>query len=76
MTGWAWGRTRSFLNFGCGMVDADLDGDLDVVFANGHVQDTVAAIDPSASYAQRPRLFRSTAGRFEDVTGQAGPVFQ
>ncbi|MCC2670504.1 MAG: hypothetical protein K0Q72_2975, partial [Armatimonadetes bacterium] len=69
-------QTWNVLTFGCGMLDADLDGDLDVVFANGHVQDTVAEFDRSATYAQRSQLFRNTGGRFEDVTGLSGPAFQ
>jgi len=69
-------QTWNYLTFGCGMLDADLDGDLDVVFGNGHVQDTVAEFDRSATYAQRSQLFRNQGGRFEELTDQAGAAFQ
>lgn len=68
--------TWNSLAFGCGFLDADLDGDPDLVFANGHVWDNAAQVDRSATYAQRPQFFRNHDGIFQDLSSQAGPVFQ
>jgi enediyne biosynthesis protein E4 len=68
--------TWNFLAFGCGLVDLDLDGDLDAVWTNGHLQDNVPEVDPSASYRQTPQLFQNSGGRFTDVSSAAGPAFQ
>jgi hypothetical protein len=57
-----------YLGFGTGFLDADLDGDLDIFVANGHVYDNVERIDPAASYAQRSQLFLNQGkGRFTEA---------
>ena len=63
------------LTFGCFFFDADLDGRLDILAANGHVADDVGRVQTRVSHAQRPQLFRNLGGgRFEEVTG-AGEGF-
>lgn len=68
--------TWKFLAFGCGFLDADLDGRQDVVFANGHVWDNAPQADPSAEYAQTAQLFRNTGTALEDWSQRAGPAFE
>lgn len=67
--------TWNYLAFGCGFLDADLDGKLELVFINGHVQDNIAQIQPAVSWAQTPQLFQYRGGRFQDVSSQSGPAF-
>ena len=64
-----------FLGFGTQFFDPDLDGDLDLFAANGHVLDNVADIDQSTSYGQRNLLFRNDGGRFAEVSATSGPGF-
>ena len=64
-----------FLGFGTQFFDPDLDGDLDLFAANGHVLDNVRDIDHSTSYGQRNLLFRNDGGRFAEISTAAGPGF-
>ena len=64
-----------FLGFGTQFFDPDLDGDLDLFAANGHVLDNVLDIDQSTSYGQRNLLFRNDGGRFAEISAAAGPGF-
>ena len=64
-----------FLGFGTQFFDPDLDGDLDLFAANGHVLDNVRDIDQSTSYGQRNLLFRNDGGHFAEVSEVAGPGF-
>ena len=63
------------LAFGTQFFDPDLDGDLDLFAANGHVLDNVELIDQSTSYGQRNLLLRNDGGRFTDVSAIAGSGF-
>ena len=56
--------------------DIDLDGALDLVVANGHIDDTVRNIRGNAGYAQPPHLFLNQGGgTFRDVAADAGGGF-
>jgi len=49
--------SRLKLSFGVVFLDADLDGRLDLLQANGHLEDEISTVDPSQSYFQAPQLF-------------------
>ncbi|HUG81215.1 MAG TPA: CRTAC1 family protein [Bryobacterales bacterium] len=67
--------TRGSLGFACIFADFDLDGWLDLLVVNGHIDD-VAAETTSAGHAQAPHLFRNLSGKgFEDIAGQVGESF-
>ncbi|HKY32933.1 MAG TPA: CRTAC1 family protein [Candidatus Polarisedimenticolia bacterium] len=62
------------LSWGIEFFDADLDGDLDLFIANGHVYDVAAQINPLETFAQRNQLYLNRGdGSFEDVSAEAGP---
>lgn len=65
------------LTFGLAFFDADLDGALDLVLANGHIEPDIARFAPDQSSAQAPLLFRGRGdGTFEDATALAGQDFR
>ena len=56
------------LAFGCFFFDYDLDGQLDIFVANGHVADDVERVQSRVTYAQPPHLFRNRGnGEFEEI---------
>ena len=64
--------------FGCKLFDFDNDGLLDLMIANGHVQDNIQAIEATATYLQKPLLLHNRGGKsvtFENVSGGAGAAF-
>ena len=68
--------TRGTLGFGCVFADFDLDGWLDLLVANGHIDDIAAEATREAGYAQAPHLLRNASGGgFEDITAQLGGAF-
>jgi hypothetical protein len=70
------GPSKTTLGFGCGFADLDLDGRLDLVIANGHIDDTVRNIRGNVGYAQPPHLFLNLGnGKFQDVVDTNGGDF-
>jgi hypothetical protein len=49
--------TRAFLTFGVFFFDYDLNGYLDLLTANGHIEPEIATVHPEQSYAQPVQLF-------------------
>jgi hypothetical protein len=69
--------SKNSLGFGCLFFDADLDGNLDLAAANGHIDDTVRNIRGNVGYAQAPQLFLNTGSRsFRDVSSEVGEEFR
>lgn len=54
--------TRRSLTFGTLFADLDLDGDEDLLQANGHLEPEIARIQPSQSYAQPAQLLVNRGG--------------
>lgn len=68
--------SKSSLGFGCVFLDADLDGAVDLLVANGHIDETVRNIRGNVGYAQPPQLFLNNgSGSFHDVASQVGGEF-
>ena len=68
--------SRNYLGFGCVLGDFDLDGRLDLLTVNGHIDDTVRNIRGNVGYAQRPQLFLNQGNfRFRDASGAVGGGF-
>ncbi len=73
--------SKTTLGFGCAFLDADLDGFLDLVVANGHIDDTVRNIRGNLGYAQPPQLFLNLSSNngkrmFRDVANDLGDGFR
>jgi hypothetical protein len=68
--------SQNTLGFGCAFLDANLDGALDLVVANGHIDDTVRNIRGNVGYAQPPQIFLNNGqGKFQDVAASTGDGF-
>ena len=68
--------SKNSLGFGCLFADLDLNGALDLVIANGHIDETVRNIRGNVGYAQPPQLFLNNGkGMFRDVAREAGEGF-
>ena len=68
--------SRNRLGFGCLFADLDLDGALDLVVANGHIDDTVRNTSGQAGHAQAAQLFLNQGdGTFRDRTADVGSGF-
>ncbi len=59
----------NFLAFGVDLADLDQDGDLDLVIANGHINDKAPELLEGSRYAQRNQVFENLGnGRFREDT--------
>jgi len=68
--------TRNSLGFGCAFLDVNLDGYLDLLAVNGHIDETARHLLMNLGYAQPPNLFINDGkGRFRDAAGAAGAEF-
>lgn len=70
------GPSRFWLKFGTFFFDYDLDGRLDLLVCNGHLEPEIAKVQKEQMYAQPPQLFWNTGEQqrlFEPVSAeQAG----
>ncbi len=68
--------TLNTLTFGLRLFDVDLDTDLDLMMANGHVMEHIADKQAGVSFEQPPQLFLNAGdGTFSEVQPQAGEIF-
>jgi len=69
--------TLRTLTFGLFLFDVDLDGDLDLFAANGHVHTDVAVTQEGITYREPPHLFiNDGAGNFQDIGEAVGGPMQ
>jgi len=67
--------SRNTLGFGCIFADMGLDGALDLIAVNGHIDETVRNVR-NVGYAQAPELFINQGrGAFIDVASDVGGGF-
>lgn len=69
------------LAFGVFFFDYDNDGWLDILAANGHIDEEINRVQPKVTFAQAPFLFRNLGaagkrGAFEDASKKVGAAFQ
>jgi len=68
--------SQNTLGFGCAFLDADLDGAVDLVVANGHIDETVRNIRGNVGYAQPPQFFLNNGrGKFREWGRAIGEGF-
>ncbi|HEV2853746.1 MAG TPA: CRTAC1 family protein [Thermoanaerobaculia bacterium] len=64
------------LTFGAFFFDYDLDGFLDILAANGHLEEEINRVQPRVTYRQAPLLFHNRGnGKFDSVAAAMGPEF-
>jgi hypothetical protein len=67
--------SKNTLGFGCVFVDTDLNGAIDLIAVNGHIDDTVRNVR-NVGYAQPPQLFlNDSKGIFREAGSEAGGGF-
>jgi hypothetical protein len=68
--------SRLTLGFGCFFFDADLDGLLDLLVVNGHIDDTLTDARGRVHHAEPPHLFHNRgSGRLVDIAREVGAGF-
>ena len=64
------------LAFGVFFFDYDLDGMLDILAANGHIEEEIGRVQPKVQYKEPPLLFRNAGqGKFENTSATVGSAF-
>jgi hypothetical protein len=64
------------LAFGVFFFDYDLDGHLDILSANGHIEEAIGRVQPRIQYKQPPLLFHNTSQkRFDNASASVGAAF-
>jgi enediyne biosynthesis protein E4 len=67
--------SKTTLGFGCAFADCNLNGSLDLIAVNGHIDDTVRNVR-NVGYAQPPQLFLNDGkGKFTEVGASVGGGF-
>ncbi len=68
--------TRARMKWGCKFLDADNDGDDDLLVANGHLYDQIETMATGIKFGQPNSLFENRDGRLVDVSTGAGTALQ
>lgn len=64
------------LTFGVEFADMDLDGHVDLLLANGHIEPEINRVQQDVRFEQSPQLFINDGdGRFLEATDRAGETF-
>lgn len=67
--------SRPWVGFGVAMEDFDLDGDLDIAVANGHIIHNIDRYHEERSWAQPMSLYENDGtGRFDEANHQLGAL--
>ena len=68
-------QNTQYVGWGCGFFDFDNDGWKDLLLVNGHAFPEVDRLNSAIRYKNPMILYRNSGkGRFEDVSGVAGPA--
>ena len=68
--------TNPYVGWGVRFLDYDNDGDLDVMIANGHLQENISESNRSVQYREPPLLLANDGkGAFTNMAKQAGAIF-
>ncbi len=66
-----------YLGWGCGLIDFDHDGRLDIFYVNGHIYPEIDRLESGFGYKQPKVLYQNLGdGRFRDVSRLAGEAVQ
>ena len=65
-----------WVGWGCQFADFDLDQRLDLIVANGHIDNNRHDLGQSSSYQQPPLVWRNNGTRFEFLGSSAGTYFE
>lgn len=67
------GEVYQHVNWGIGLVDLDLDGDVDAFICNGHLLENAKDIEPNTAYGVANVILQNDDGRrFRNVTSLTG----
>jgi len=65
------------LTFGLLLIDIELDGDLDLFLANGHITEEIERLEDGITYRQRAQLFINEGdGHFDEMEEHHGVSFE
>lgn len=68
--------SKSYVGWGVKFLDFDNDGNLDLMFANGHINSVIEDTRTDVKYKEPPLLLRNLAqGIFQNMRDRAGPAF-
>jgi hypothetical protein len=71
------GMTKLYVGWGTKFLDFDNDGNLDLIFGNGHINQVIETTRTDVKY-QEPLLLlhNDSEGNFQNMREQAGPAFR
>jgi len=71
------GYSKTYVGWGTRFIDYDNDGNLDLLVANGHINQIIELTRTDVTYKEPPLLLHNNGqGIFENVKDTAGPTFR